>query len=69
MPVLPPGFKDVDRLVLEGLGDEDPRLFAAQPLVLEEAEDRQVGEALDPLARVEVELLLEVQPEGTSRLV
>ena len=62
------GLEDVDRLVLQRLGHPAAHRAAAQPLVLEVAEQLQVVEALHVLERVELERLGLLQPERRAGL-
>ncbi len=62
------GLEDVGRLVGEALGDPTADGAAAEPLILEQRELREIGERADLLPRIEAERFGFLEPEGAAGL-
>ena len=61
------GLEHEHRLAGAALGDPALHRSAAQPVVLEQTEAREIAERLDLAPRVPSELSGEIQPEGAAR--
>ena len=62
----PAGFENVHRLAFIAFRHPTPHRAAAQGFVFEQAEFLQIVEGMDFLARVPIELLGGVEPEGAA---
>jgi hypothetical protein len=62
------GLEDVGRLVGEPLRDPAADGAAAQPLILEQRELREIGERADLFARIEAQRFGSLQPERAAGL-